>query len=133
MNGSEKMLNGVIYGTEKRPGDICYSTISIKNSSTISFSGVIGFSIKPNNYVSWIDAPYKEIVIGPEQTLTFDSNPITIPSDAATGNVSGWVSVKYYDSEKADYVTLDEKKDSNAYTIIEAPPPGGEIVSKGVS
>ena len=89
--------------------------IIVKNTGNIAFTGQIGFSIRPINYPSFIDIDYRDVgIINVGEQKTFTSNPISIPGDAAPGNVEAWVTIKYHDG--TDYVTLDERREANAYT-----------------
>ena len=112
--------------------------IKVKNTGNVPFTGQIGFSIRPNNYTIFIDVDYRNVGIinvGEETIIT--SNPITIPGDAAPGNVEAWVTIKYHDG--ADFVMLDERRDVNAYAYQATPSAeisnvvvnGGGLVSKG--
>lgn len=103
-------------------GGQCVARIKVKNIGNTSFTGYIGFSIKPSNYTSYIDAPYRNVgALNPGEEKTFTSNPITIPGDAAPGYVEAWVTIKYNDG--TNYVTLGEVTDPNAYYIETPPPP----------
>ncbi len=117
----EEINAGIISHEWLIVGGQSIARIKVKNTGNVAFTGYIGFSIRPSNYTSFIDADYRNVgTINSGEEKTFTSNPISIPGDAAPGNVEAWVTIRYHNGE--DYITLDERRESDAY-VVEAPPP----------
>jgi len=116
----EEINAGIISHEWLIVGGQSIARIKVKNTGNAAFTGYIGFSIRPSNYTRFIDADYRNVgTINSGEEKTFTSNPISIPGDAAPGNVEAWVTIRYHNGE--DYITLDERRESDAYVIQQQP------------